>query len=71
MVENFIFSGLGHAYGENAVTNEMLEKAVKDGRLDGFDEERIAGNEDYFQWICGEKASLSHGPTNSEAVARK
>ena len=29
----------------------------------------IAGNEDYFQWICGEKASLSHGPTNSEAVA--
>ena len=51
MVENFIFSGLGHAYGENAVTNEMLEKAVKDGRLDGFNEERIAGNEDYLKFI--------------------
>jgi len=29
----------------------------------------VAGNEDYFQWICREKASLTHGPTNSEAVA--
>jgi len=29
----------------------------------------VARNQDYFQWICREKASLTHGPTNSEAVA--
>ena len=48
MHKNFIFSGIGHAYGEHAITNEILEKAVRDGRLDGFDEERIAENE-YYQ----------------------
>ena len=48
MHKNFIFSGIGRAYGEHAITNEILEKAVRDGRLDGFDEERIAENE-YYQ----------------------
>lgn len=51
MHENFIFSGIGHAYGEYAVTNEILEKAVRDGRLEGFDEERIAENEHYQEFL--------------------
>lgn len=51
MFENFIFSGIGHAYGEYPVSNEMLEKAVKDGRLDGFNEDRVAANEDYLKFL--------------------
>lgn len=51
MFENFVFSGIGHAYGEYSVSNEMLEKAVKDGRLDGFNEDRVAANEDYIKFL--------------------
>ena len=53
MFENFVFSGIGHAYGEYPVSNEMLEKAVKDGRLDGFNEDRVAANEDYLKFLGG------------------
>lgn len=51
MYQNFIFSGIGHAYGDHAITNEILEKAIRDGRLEGFDEERIAENEDYQKFL--------------------
>ncbi len=51
MYKNFIFSGIGHAYGDHDATNEILEEAVKDGRLDGFDEERIKENEHYQKYL--------------------
>lgn len=51
MYKNFIFSGIGHAYGDHDATNEILEKAVNDGRLEGFDEERIKENEHYRNFL--------------------
>lgn len=45
MIENYIFSGYGHALGEYSIDNKELEEAVDKGYLEKFDKNRIeSGN---------------------------
>lgn len=50
MIENYIFSGIGHALGKFTITNEDLEFAVKKGYLKGFNEDRLRESEAYKEF---------------------
>jgi len=51
MIENYIFSGMGFATGENKITNNELETAAKKGYLDGFSDARILKSDGYKAFI--------------------
>lgn len=47
MHDSYIFSGLGHAVGEYQISNDQVSQAVKQGYLEGFNEERIMASKNY------------------------
>jgi len=50
MYNSYIFSGLGHAVGEYQISNDQVSQAVKQGYLEGFNEERIMASKNYQQF---------------------
>lgn len=50
MIENYIFSGIGHALGSYIITNKELESAIDRGFLTGFNAQRIEQNDDYIRY---------------------
>lgn len=49
MVENYIFSGYGHALGEYSIDNKELEQAVDKEFLEKFDTKRVESGEKFKQ----------------------
>lgn len=47
MIENYIFSGYGHALGEYSIDNKELEQAVEKEFLEKFDTQRIEAGEKF------------------------
>ncbi len=47
MPHNYIFSGLGHAFGEHQVSNQELEQAIEKGYLKNFNGSRIQQSDNY------------------------
>lgn len=46
-MENYIFSGIGHAAGKYPITNEYIADALRKGFLLGFDEKRMEKSKNY------------------------
>lgn len=49
-MENFIFSGFGHAAGKYPITNEYIADAIRKGFLRGFDENRMGKSKNYLDY---------------------
>ncbi|MEA1873781.1 MAG: SDR family NAD(P)-dependent oxidoreductase [Bacteroidota bacterium] len=49
-MENYIFSGFGHASGKYKITNEEIIEAVRKDYLKGFREDRIERSENYAKF---------------------
>ena len=58
MVENYIFSGYGHALGEYSIDNKELEQAVNKEFLEKFDTKRIESG-DKFKALKEQHPNLS------------
>ncbi|MDX2442291.1 MAG: SDR family NAD(P)-dependent oxidoreductase [Bacteroidales bacterium] len=51
MMENYIFSGTGHAVGKYTVDNKDIEHALEKGYLKGFNTERVRNGKNYQEFI--------------------
>jgi len=51
MIDNYIFSGTGFVTGSYEVSNGDIEKYIKSGYLEGFDEERIASSPEFLEFL--------------------
>ncbi|MCK9320897.1 MAG: SDR family NAD(P)-dependent oxidoreductase [Bacteroidales bacterium] len=47
MTDSFIFTGTGFVTGKHKLTNDQIYKHVKSGLLQGFNEKRIIGSDNY------------------------
>ncbi len=61
MQQAIYFSGFGTAHGKYSISNQEIEKAVKQGFISDFDAERIKNSEDYKKYV-------SDGGTDSPFV---
>ncbi|MBN2668380.1 MAG: SDR family NAD(P)-dependent oxidoreductase [Bacteroidales bacterium] len=50
MIDNYIFSGIGHAFGEYEIDNATLEKAIQTEYLDAFNQKRIESGESFQKY---------------------
>ncbi|MBI5220135.1 MAG: SDR family NAD(P)-dependent oxidoreductase [Bacteroidia bacterium] len=51
MIENYVFSGIGHALGKFTITNDDLEAATEKGYLKGFNSDRVRESEAYKEFL--------------------
>jgi len=50
-MENYIFSGIGHAVGKYKVTNEDIFNATQSGFLSGFDKDKVWSSKNYQKFL--------------------
>ena len=48
---NYIFSGIGQAFGRYKITNDDINNAVEKGLLRGFDKSKILASKNYHQFL--------------------